>query len=316
MFCALAPSALARKMSPERAKAILPFSPGKVASAGRARDVPREAANTAAATARSKSAVGPLRALLWGCSRLPPIASWLSGPASRLAWASSASFASGYSSDRSLTLPKAADHSQHPHSFYTDGVVEAVGGSDLVPVPGCGAAAEGQEFGRGDWYPMVGGKTRAGNRNPREGGCLLRILPAGPAAGRGAHAGGAGPAGRPEPQRRRRPGAWRQEASVPAHGKVPVGRPEPGRRREGGAAGGRTRTGGRACRARRRRGVPVGVARGLSLSPGRYPARWPRARGGGGGGDAREARGTVAHAHRHGGRGEDPPRRGGGARDR
>ena len=60
-FCAFVPSALARKMSPERAKAILPVSPGKAASAGRARDVPREAASTAAATARNKGAVGLFR---------------------------------------------------------------------------------------------------------------------------------------------------------------------------------------------------------------------------------------------------------------
>jgi hypothetical protein len=39
-------------MSPERAKAILPFSPGKAASAGCARGAPREVANTSATATR------------------------------------------------------------------------------------------------------------------------------------------------------------------------------------------------------------------------------------------------------------------------
>ncbi|CAA9433002.1 MAG: hypothetical protein AVDCRST_MAG01-01-3050, partial [uncultured Rubrobacteraceae bacterium] len=114
----------------------------------------------------------------------------------------------------------------------------------------------------------------------------VRLPPAHPTAGRGAHAGGAGLAGGSEPQRGRHPGARRQEAAAAAHRQVPLRRPEPTGRRTGGPP----RVGARAGRDHPAlREISLGVPRGARFAPARHPAGRPRAGGSRGEGPARSA---------------------------
>ena len=138
---------------------------------------------------------------------------------------------------------------------------------------------------------------------------LLRCSPASFAQGGGAKPAGAGASGGPEPKRRERAGAGRQEAPLPAHRQVP--------RRRLGALGGRALIPpGGALRPRQNRGRryhPRGRARSHPSEPSNAPLRTRAGARRDKGVPSGWLGGQAADAHRHRRGGQDAPRRGGRA---